>query len=90
MIDRALTPDEIEMVREALGVAAARAEAAGARMAPGMGVHHTQRAEAMRQLCARLHNHLCLLVDDDVVMIDVSILPPAERDAIMAHERRVA
>lgn len=76
---------QIELVREALGTAAAYKESLGRRMPNGAGADHLQRADAMRRLCAKLHNHICAILDDDVMVIDVSTLTEPQRDALAAH-----
>jgi hypothetical protein len=82
-----ISPAEIELVLEALAIAARRSEASAARMAPGMGQHHAQRAEAMRSLCARLSNHVAELADPDVIVLDAALFAPVEIDDMRAHIR---
>lgn len=81
-----ITLDEIELLRDALGSAASAREAAVRRMKPGFGQHHIERAEAMRELCRKLHNLQCWLTDDDT--IDIGDLPQCDRDEIATDVAR--
>lgn len=80
-----MSPDQVELVRDALGGEAARLEARARSIEGDAGAHHLQRANAMRTLCADLHELLGKLADDD--MVDVALLSPAERADLGAHLR---
>ena len=87
MTSHSLTPAELDLLLEALAMAASRKESMARSMTPLSGRHHEQRADAMRTLRAKLYDHLAVLQDDDTLMLDVAGLSDAAREKIVADVR---